>query len=167
MPQAPEDTLAFISDLHQAHVCCDILLDIMKNADVDKEKARIHEKTLWDGATMALRRAFNSGRPMGKSVGKQEYTIKKNVVPSILEKNGWAPTCGRDFSSFYAIGDKVVAHGNRVKGVYEVLNEGGKLILVITLPEQEEIIEFREMCITLECYARSISGLDPEFDTGK
>lgn len=164
MTNTSEDALAFISDLHMAHICCEILLEVMSNKDKVTEKRWIHEKALWDSANIALRRAFNSSRPMGPNGGKREYIVKRNDASSVLEDNGWQPNGGRNFDYFYAIGDKTVAHGNKEPGKYEVLNEDGTLTLIIKSPEINEIKEFQEMCITLECFARVQSGLDPEVD---
>lgn len=164
IPFSEEDALAFISDLHLAHICCDILLEVISGENNDSEKQFVHEKALWDGANIALRRAFNSSRPMGSQPGKRQFIITRNEAPEVLKCNGWTPKSNRDFEYFYKIGDKVVAHGNKEIGKYEVVLEHGALILNIISPAQDEIIEFRDMCITLECFARDISGLDPEIE---
>jgi len=84
-----EDALAFISDLHLAHICCDILLEVIGGPTKDLEKQFIHEKALWDGANIALRRAFNSSRPMGSQSGKMQFIISRDKAPEVLKCNGW------------------------------------------------------------------------------
>jgi len=162
-----EDTLALIADMHFAHIGSSLLIDRLdKELKQFTESEYIDHYLLWHGIIMCLRRAFNTGAT--KSSGRKPYyPIKRENVQTFLNDHGWASTEGRDFNYFFDIGNKRVAHGNPVPGEYEVANKDGVLELTIKLPDIQVLKEFEEMCLTIECELRELTGLDPESDFGQ